>query len=148
MKSQKLIFVILICAISFTVYSQKGEISGSVFLTSSNNIITQIVSGATIKLLDEDSIVVRSIVTDSLGNFSFGDLPAGTYILQAEALSYTKTVKSVRTQPAMNRGLRDTIFLEPSYGNLQSVVVTAKRPNVNIKSDTTEFKAASFKTQK
>jgi len=147
MKSQRLIFTIFTSAISFKAYSQKGEISGSVFL-SSNNIGTTIASGATIKLLNKDSILVRSILTDSLGNFSFSDLSAGTYILQAEALSYTKTVKSVSTQPAKNRELRDTIFLQQSYKNLPSVVVTARRPNVVIKNDTTEFRAASFKTQK
>src|SRR4030095_6067319 len=148
MRNRKLIFVVFICANSFTVYSQKSEISGSVFLSSSNTIETSIASGATIKLLDKDSILLQSILTDSLGNFSFSDLPAGTYILQAEALSYAKTVKSVRAQSAKNNELRDTIFLQQSYENLQSVVVTARRPRVVIKNDTTEFKAASFKTQK
>jgi hypothetical protein len=147
-KNQGLIFIIVICTISYKTYGQKGEIAGSVFSSSSNNIITPVAFGATIKLLDKDSILVRSILTDSLGNFSFNDLPAGTYILQAEALSYVKTIKSVRIQTTKRKGIHDTIFLQPTYENLQPVVVTAKRPEVAIKSDTTEFRAASFKTQK
>ena len=148
MKNQGLIFIVFICTISYTAYSQKGEILGSVFLSSSNNVINPIAFGATIKLLNKDSILVRSILTDSLGTFSFSDLPAGTYILQAEALSYVKTVKSVSIQPTKSKKLRDTIFLQPTDENLQPVVVTAKRPEVIVKSDTTEFRAASFKTQK
>jgi len=145
MKNQKSTLILFICLVSYAVHGQKGKISGRVFSSSSNDMIPV---GATIKLLDKDSLLIRSILTDSLGNFSFNDLPAGSYLLQADALSYSTTKKSVRISGGKNKLLPDTIFMQPFYQDLQSVAVTAKRPNVVIKEDTTEFQAASFKVNK
>src|SRR6266487_6611615 len=131
MKNQKSTLILFICLVSYAVHGQKGKISGRVFSSSSNDMIPV---GATIKLLDKDSLLIRSILTDSLGNFSFSDLPAGTYTLQAEALSYVTTKKPVHIAGAGNKVIPDTIFMQPSFRNLESVMVAAKRPKVVVKS--------------
>src|SRR5215216_787444 len=99
----KFICILFVCTVSFTVHAQNSRISGRIFSASSNDIIAQ----ATIKLLDKDSVLIRSILTDSLGNFSFNGLPAGAYILQAEALSYSVTKKPVHISGAKNKMLPD-----------------------------------------
>ena len=123
--------------------AQKGKLSGKIF-SSSNEVIAQ----ATVKLFNKDSVIIRSASSDSLGNFFFINLSSGTYTLQAEALSYTTVKKPVQVQGTKSKHVADTIFMQPSFQDLQSVVVTAKRPNVVVKKDTTEFIAASFKTGK
>src|SRR6266487_109455 len=130
----RLFFIILICAAGYTGHTQKGKIAGRIFSASPNDMIPTIAIGATIKLLDKDSMLIRSILTDSLGNFLFRDLPAGTYTLQAEALSYVTTKKPVHIAGAGNKVIPDTIFMQPSFRNLESVMVAAKRPKVVVKS--------------
>src|SRR5206468_9609117 len=69
----------------------------------------------------------------------------GVYSLQVKAMGYFTTTTHVYLS---NKIKPDTIFIEPSYGDLETVVVSAKKPTVVIKPDTTEFSAAYFKPEK
>ena len=131
----------ILCISSFITRAQKGKITGKVFAITSREAIAQ----ANVQLLDKDSLPIRSAVSDSLGNFLFNNISAGKYFIHVEALSYSGFTKRFNLS---NKGWHDTIFMQPSYQDLQSVVVTAKRPVVVIKPDTTEFNVASFKTEK
>lgn len=131
----------ILCITSFITHAQKEKITGKVFSVTSQEAIAQ----ANVQLLNKDSLPIKSVVSDSLGNFLFNNISAGIYFIHVEALSYSNFTKRFNLS---NKGWHDTIFMQPSYENLQSVVVTAKRPVVVIKPDTTEFNAASFRTEK
>lgn len=143
MKSSALKFVIilLLCVAGYSARAQKSKITGIVFSSASRETIAD----ATIKLLNQDSIIVGSIITDTLGNFSFANLPSGAYILQAEAMSYSITAKPVRITGKI---VSDTILMESSFKDLQSVVVSAKKPAVLVKQDTIEYNANNLKVNR
>ena len=91
-----------------------------------------------------DSSVVTKMITDSAGYFSYPHLKDGRYLLKAEALGYTETYSSF----AVNAGkynLPKAIMLVQSMNDLQSVVVSSKRPAVVVKKDTVEYSASVVK---
>ncbi|HWB25921.1 MAG TPA: TonB-dependent receptor [Chitinophagaceae bacterium] len=137
--------VILAFAIlsSLIASSQTGKISGILFSSSNKDIIPQ----ATVSILGKDSSVRRSMLSDSLGKFNFDGLAGGQYILQVQSLSYQVLYKNV-AMPVKGSLKLDSVFLQPSYDALGSVVISAKRTTVLIKNDTTEFTAASFRVRK
>ena len=137
----KSVIILLLCVAGYVVHAQKGRISGRVFSFASKETIAD----ATVKLLNKDSLVISSIVTDTLGNFYFSNLSAGTYILQIEAMSYLKTWKAVGI---IGKVVSDSILMESFYKDLQSVVVSSKKPAVTVNQDTLEYNAAIFKVNK
>jgi len=132
---------ILFLAISFVAHAQKEKISGKIFSSDSNAI-----AQANIQLLDKNLQPIAFRLTDSTGNFSFKNIFAGTYILKVDAIGFSGTTRNVSV--SKNKNFCDTIFMQPLYQELQSVVVTAKKPVVIIKTDTIEFVASAFKTEK
>src|SRR5262249_55086072 len=138
----RLFLTALLLTAAFILHAQTGIISGKVFSPVSNHAIAQ----ANIRLINKDSLLTAFKLTDSIGNFSFSNIPAGIYTLRIEALSYA--VFSKRVYVFSNQIVNDTILLQPFYQDLQSVVVTAQKPVVVIKPDTTEFNASAFKTDK
>ncbi len=123
--------------------AQTGKISGRVFSASNKDAVIQ----ATVRLLAKDSSLRRSALTDSLGKFTFDNLPGPQYILQVQALSFKVLNRDVIfAQP--NKMQLDSVFLQPSYDALAAVVVAVKRAAVTIKNDTTEFSAATFRVRK
>jgi len=132
---------ILFLAISFVAHAQKEKISGKIFSSDSNAI-----AQANIQLLDKNLQSIAFRLTDSTGNFSFKNISAGTYILKVDAIGFSGTTRNVSV--SKNKNFCDTIFMQPLYQELQSVVVTAKKPVVIIKTDTIEFVASVFKNEK
>lgn len=100
---------------------------------------------AHVQLLNRNSKPINVIVSDSLGNFLFNNVTSGNYILKVEAISYGALPETINV--VKNKNWFDTLFMQPVYSELESVVVSAKRPAVVIKNDTTEFTASVFKTQ-
>ncbi len=125
-----------------SVKAQNGKISGRIF-SPSKEAIPQ----ATINLLGKDSSIKRSLLTDSLGNFIFNNLDATQYIVQVKSLGYQVMNRYV-IMPKKGAMSLDSVFLNPSYDALTSVVISSKRPSVVVKNDTTEFSAASFRVRK
>lgn len=138
------LFIILISFVSCVVRAQNYKVSGRVFSSVSKDAI----SSATIKLLSKDSAVLKITIADTLGYFSFINFNPGIYILKAEALSYFAAQEAIILTVSNNKLFYDSIFLQPSFPDLQGVTITAKRSPVVIKKDTTEFTAASFTSNK
>lgn len=124
-------------------YAQQGTIAGRVYSAATKQALPL----AAVKLLGADSSIKRSGLTDSLGQFLFTGLQAGTFTLQVATLSYSTANKTVLLP---HNGLKklDSILLQPSYGALNSVTIISKRTAVLIKNDTTEFSSATFKVRK
>ena len=112
-------------------YGQRGNLSGSIFSASGKTPVAQ----ATVRVLNKDSVPLRSALTDSVGKFNFTQLAPGAYILRVEALSYSLLDQTV-ILPGNNKGLSiDSVFVQPSFDALQGVVVAAKRPSIAVKTD-------------
>ena len=137
-------FVVIISA-SFAVktQAQKSNISGRVFSSSTKDILPM----ANVSLLGKDSSIKRSGLADSLGNFTFGDLEAGQYILQVSTLSY-KTLNKAVVLPRTGTKKLDSVFLSPSFDALASVTIVSKRPTMVVKNDTSEFSSSAFRVRK
>lgn len=124
--------------IIFTAEGQEHSVSGTIFSTASKEIIAQ----ATVKLLDRDSSVIQSTLSDSIGNYFFHDIRNGNYMIYAEALSYAASVRQIMV---LRDCYHDSLFLPPSFGDLQAVTVTAKKPLLKIKRDTSEYNTGVFR---
>jgi hypothetical protein len=130
--------------LSILVYSQalvfgQNKVSGLV-LDEGN----QVLIGATIVLLDQDSTMVAFSLTNQEGRYSMSDMENGEYIIQATFLSYSNY-----SQPITIEGdIENTpIQLVPSTEVLQEVTIKAEHIPMGIKGDTISYNAAAFKTQ-
>lgn len=93
------------------------------------------VTGATVLLMNPDSAVVRSAISNEEGLFLFTDLDTGKYILTISHTSYQPGFVSVLLEGAMlTRNIGD-IILEKSVGLLQEVTIRAERPVIEYKND-------------
>lgn len=81
-----------------TAQTVSGTIKGTVSATSGNTSARpELLPGATLTLANRDvSTAVFKTVSDETGNFSFQDLPAGTYALAAEANSLPRVNKEIK----------------------------------------------------
>jgi hypothetical protein len=105
-------------------------------------------SSATVILLNpSDSSLVNFGATNSSGNFELKNVKQGNYILKVTFVGY-KTF-STFISPAPDETLVDIGIgiMEEANTHLDEVVVLAEKAPVQIKGDTIEFNAASFKTK-
>jgi len=138
-----LITLLNLCVVT-SLYAQRGKLSGRVFSGTSKEAVLQ----ATVRLLNSDSIPLRSMLTDTAGRFSFAEVVTGNYILQISAINFA-TFNQIVLLPQNNNKLHiDSLFINPSYGALQGVTIVAKRTSIAVKTDTTEFAAGAFKVRK
>jgi hypothetical protein len=122
----------------------QGKVEGHLYSSSTKEKI----GGATISLVTtKDSTKRLSLLTDSLGHFSFNNVLPGNYFLLVSVLSFESVKKSIRLLPSKNRILLDSVFVTPSYDALESVTVVAKKATVIVKTDTMTFNASSFRVR-
>lgn len=90
-----------------------GSISGRVFDNSTESAI----QGATVELFTSDEELLGSTTTNSDGNYSFSELDAGAYIVQADAVGYSSASSEVVTLTEENPDAENVnIGLEPDTG--------------------------------
>ena len=85
-----------------------------------------------------DTVSLKTTITDSRGTFQFEKIPAGRYVIRAEAIVF----ESGESAPfAVKEGTSSLevpgIILQPEPKSLQSVRVTATRPAIENKIDKT-----------
>ena len=117
--------ILFLCLAS--VYSQ-NQISGRVKDKADGSVVAY----ATVTLLQKDSTVVTGDVTNDLGNFALKDIQPGNYLLQVYYLGYDKKQLPVNVPQQSELG---DISISPSENRLQEVVVTAKRPFIDQRTD-------------
>lgn len=120
----KISFIILFFSIPALFYAQSYSLKG--VITNESN---QQVEAVTCILQNiEDSLSVKTVITDKLGGFSFSNLPNGNYSLTFQHMTYEKQTKTVKIE---NNDLEMPPFvLSPLNKNLDEVVVSAERPIV------------------
>lgn len=121
--------ILLVCS-AWAVNAQ--QVSGLV-----NDADAKPVANATVSLLNvKDSSVAKYSVTDKEGRYTFKVVKAGKYILEVSFVGYLKSYSApfeVGTQPVQ---LPLQVINKPS-ADLKGVVVTAKKPMVEVKADKT-----------
>src|SRR5260370_14757103 len=93
-----IIFLLSTVAVATAIASTVGSIKGTVSATTDDtNARPTLLAGARLTLVNRDLPAkppLRSI-TDESGNFIFSDLPAGTYLLSAEANGLPGVTKEI-----------------------------------------------------
>jgi hypothetical protein len=92
---------------------------------------------ATVLLLNAaDSTLVKSTLSNAEGNFIFGQLSAGRYILSISMMGYAKQFTSPMIVNTGNTTLAvPVISLVPVVNALNTVTVTAQKPLIEIQAD-------------
>lgn len=128
----------LLAAMSIILSSQAqsgGKVSGSIKDGGNQKIIY----AATVSLLKaKDSSLVKASVVDKDGIFLFENVKEGIYLVLATSVGHTKCYSSpVTISAAQNTAQVGVLQLIPSSKSLKEVVVSAKKPFIERKSDRT-----------
>ncbi len=132
-----LIFAFLCCYATLG-YGQRS-INGKV----QDKVTSDLLAGATVQLLATKDSVIRAGTADRAGEFTFENLPSGTYKIRALLLGYHTAVQVVQLSQV---DLKTNLALDPSEIALEEIEVTAT-PAVAIRGDTTEYDATKFSTR-
>ena len=125
----------------FNSYSQQITYEGYIKDTASQKPLQNV----TVCLLrQKDSVLSRFVRTDLKGKFSFNNLAAGDYILQAYYPTYADFTDKVTIGTLNNTTL---ITMCPKTVLLKDITILSKLAAIRMKGDTLEFKADSFKLQ-
>lgn len=137
--------LLLTAALFFTVVTAFGQAKGLLKGTLRDSTEHEVLRGATIKVLSNDSSAVQETLSVDDGSFNITNIPAGSYILKISYSSYETrfsnfTIDSANT--TLNAGI---IYMQPHAHELAEVVV--ETPPIIIKKDTFEFRAGAFATK-
>ena len=132
-------FVICLFLNSFTAYSQKTDVQGSVMDTLNRTHL----ENAVIYLKNpKDSSLIRFTRADTKGNFNLPGLAAGRLIMVVTYPNYVDWIDTV-TITGLSP-LKMDIALTTKAHLLQEVIVKQTIAPIRIKGDTTEYLADSF----
>lgn len=133
--------LLFICFIfQLKAQAQTGSITGTVFEDATKESIEL----ASIRVLNaKDSTYVTGTATDKDGKFSVGVKP-NRYIVQISFLGYIDQYVDVNVNGNTPVG---SIYLKENSVLLNEAVVTAKAVEVQVKGDTIEYNADSYKVQ-
>ena len=101
---------------------------------------------ASVRLLAaKDSTVVKGVVSDANGRFSFPNIKNGRFIVEASYVGYDNQYKNVTVQDK-NVPVGTITMNENSIMLKETTVIGIKTP-ITVKEDTVEFNADSYKTK-
>lgn len=128
------------CIFQVKAQAQTGSITGTVFEDATKESIEL----ASIRVLSlKDSTYVTGTATDKDGKFSVG-VKSNRYIVQISFLGYIDQYVNVNVKGNTSVG---SIYLKENSVLLNEAVVTAKAVEVQVKGDTVEYNADSYKVQ-
>ena len=120
--------------------AQTGSISGDL----GDKTDKKPVAGATVSLLLQlDSTIIKKIVSDSAGHFSFNNLANDSFIVQVNTLNYQEYISFITINN--NQKNLGAIGLDRQGKDLSTVTIVAKVPPVIQKGDTAQFSASQYK---
>lgn len=140
----RIVLLLLACCIGSALYAQKpvGAVKGKV-LDKQNKLV---LPSATATLLNSiDSSMIGFTVSNKEGLFEIKNIPTGVYLLNLTFTGYKDLYKPIRfSADKASLDLGD-LFMETDTSMLAAVVVRV--PPIQIKGDTTEFRASAIKTR-
>ena len=133
---------ILLFAVFFSFSTFAQSIKGIVADTSQKKLLKE----ASVSLLDAaDSTLEQFVLTKQDGSFEINKLSAGSYLLQITYINYSPFFRKIAISNEKNTIDIGTVYMQPASTNLQDVTVV--QTPINIKKDTVEYNASSFKTK-
>ncbi|HEU4472979.1 MAG TPA: TonB-dependent receptor [Flavisolibacter sp.] len=128
---RKIIYLLMGIALSTAAYAQ--QVNGSVKDKDGKPLVK-----TTISLLNaKDSSVAKLAVTRENGQFSFADIKPGNYLVSASNIGYESSASAIFEVPASGDVNLPALELSKASGGMKEVVVTAKKPMVEVKADKT-----------
>lgn len=122
--------LLFISGLFFVQHIQAQKIAGGV-----KDPEGKVVAAATASLLNaKDSSVVKLAAAGKDGMYAFESIPAGSYIVMATAVSYNKAYSAAFSYAGDEKTVAD-IVLSKAATALSAVVVTARRPLIEVKAD-------------
>ncbi|MEO6488711.1 MAG: TonB-dependent receptor [Ferruginibacter sp.] len=138
--SRVILSMMLLSFLATKTFAQNAVIRGQIVDITDNSPV----SGATVSvLLQSDSSLVKSVLTDSSGNFQIGDLSPDSVIFQTSAIGYQEYISLIKfTNTIKDLG---TITVSKQGKDLSVVTIISKAPPVVQKGDTSQFSASQYK---
>ena len=134
MRQLYLIFLIacLLLTVNVTAQTVGGRITGVILSQH------KAMESATVTLLlAKDSTVVKISSTDSKGHYQFNNLSVGNYLVSASAVGFITTYKGAAILLPSDSVTVAALELKPLDKSLAGVLVTAKRPPVEVRAGKT-----------
>jgi len=138
----KKILTLAALIMSFAVYAQN---SGTIKGRLKDTAFTKSLMGATISVMGKDSSLLNYALSKSDGTFQVTGIPFGEVIVLVSFDKYDPIYRNLtvtKEQPVVDLGNLPLTLAAKDLGN-----VTVNVSPVQIKGDTTEFNAGSFKTK-
>ncbi len=133
--------MILMCVVSSVSIAQNSTIKGTITDQKDSTLIP----GATVSLLlQADSSVVKTVISDSTGNFRLYDLNADSFIVRISIVGYQDYVSFITLRDTTVKDL-GKLYLAKQGKDLGVVTVVSKTPPVVQIADTSQFSASQYK---
>ncbi|MCH5717317.1 carboxypeptidase-like regulatory domain-containing protein [Niabella hibiscisoli] len=125
------ILVLILClGVLLPTTANAQKISGTVKDADSKPL-----NAATVTLLKAaDSSIAKLNASDKSGSYTFEHIESGKYIVQATAVGYTKAYSAPFELAGADKNVQD-ITLTKVATEMSAVVVTARRPMIEVKAD-------------
>lgn len=129
-KNLKFLFLLIFTLFSFSSFSQKGAISGSVL----DKTTKEPISYANVILKLGDKIITGGITSEN-GNFNIDDILFGVYDLEVQFIGYKTAVKTLTLDKDHKKLSLGIISIEEDAVALEAVEVSAERSTIEQKID-------------
>ena len=140
MKKLTAVLTFLSIFVTVSVFSQQSTLKGSI----TDTLNKQNLSNAVISVLRaRDSVLVKFVRTDALGNFELKNLQAGNFILMVTYPNYADYVDKITVEAGKDKAM-GSLPLITKAKLLEEVIVRQRIGAIRVKGDTTEYKADSF----
>jgi iron complex outermembrane recepter protein len=130
-----LLLSIFFWSCSHYLHAQPAQTAGEIRITVESTE-KQPIAFASVSLLRQDSSLIKSLMTDSLGRAVFSSLASGSYLLKVSYVNY-ETYHSELIDLSSKPDFQSRILLQPAAGLIGNVTVTAKKPLVQFMPDKT-----------
>ncbi|WPV66542.1 outer membrane beta-barrel protein [Chitinophaga sp. LS1] len=131
----------LLCILSGNLYAQNHPHTVGGNVKDENNQPIPYASVALLSLVD--SSIVKMAMADSAGHFLFTDVARGNYLLVAKMIGYTDNKDTKVAYLDENSPLiLDNILLAQERKTIKEVVVTSRKPVIEVKPDRTVINVA------
>ena len=135
------IALLVFCA-SENLWAQNASMQGILTDTLHEPLIN-----ATVVLLNpQDSVMENFSITNVNGKFQIKNIKAGEYIFQASYLGHQTMYQNMTIEEGKDLNL-GALILQPEDYSLGEVTVSGERIPIQIKKDTIEYNAGSFRVQ-
>jgi hypothetical protein len=135
------VILMFLCFLSGNIYAQNNPhtVGGNV-----KDVNNQPIPYASVALLSPiDSSIVKMAMADSVGHFIFSDVSKGSYILVAKMIGYSDNKDTKVTYLDENSSLiLDNILLTQERRTIKEVVVSSRKPVIEVKPDRTVINVA------